>query len=156
MSDSASLPDGLAALASRRTAASRARGPKREIPRSQNPTTLPPYQAPAEAPEPPAVVDLVAEETKAPAPAPAPAAAAATAKPASRKIGLYIDEPHEDFFEAVRAAGLSQRPRVSLSGSAVVRLALDRLMAHMTPEQVRDAIVSKQPVESNTPGRRRW
>src|SRR3982750_4284929 len=102
MSDPAQRTDGLATLQARR---------KRTIPPSQNPTTLPPYEPPTP------VVDLVAEEARqeeAPKPAaaaePAKPAPAAPAKPApvkqtSRKVGLYLDEAHEDFMFAVQAAG---------------------------------------------------
>jgi hypothetical protein len=135
----------------------------RSIPPSQNPTSLPPYQAPAP------VVDLTAEEARQEeAPKPAPAAKPAKAAPAtpaaaseptpakqtSRKVGLYLDEAHEDFMFAVQAAGNALRPRVNVTASAVVRLAMDRLMADMSAEQVRDTIVAK-PVDPSALGRRR-
>ena len=154
MSDPAQRTDGLAMLQGRRAKRTRS------IPPSQNPTSLPPYQAPAP------VVDLTAEEARqeeAPKPAPAakpakaaPAAASepAPAKQTSRKVGLYLDEAHEDFMFAVQAAGNALRPRVNLTASAVVRLAMDRLMADMSAEQVRDTIVAK-PVDPSALGRRR-
>jgi hypothetical protein len=154
MSDPAQRTDGLATLQARRAQR------KRTIPPSQNPTTLPPYEPPTP------VVDLVAEEARqeeAPKPAaaaePAKPAPAAPAKPApvkqtSRKVGLYLDEAHEDFMFAVQAAGNALRPRVNFTASAVVRLAMDRLMADMSAEQVRDTIVAK-PVDPSALGRRR-
>lgn len=154
MSDPAQRTDGLAMLQGRRAKRTRS------IPPSQNPTSLPPYEAPTPA------VDLNAEEalqeeTPTPAQAPkspkaAPAAASdpTPVKPASRKVGLYLDEAHEDFMFAVQAAGNALRPRVNLTASAVVRLAMDRLMADMSVEQVRDALVAK-PVDRSALGRRR-
>lgn len=153
MSDPAQRTDGLAMLQGRRAKRTRS------IPPSQNPTSLPPYEAPTP------VVDLNTEEAQeeapkhAPAPKPpkaAPAAASdpAPVKPTSRKVGLYLDEAHEDFMFAVQAAGNALRPRVNLTASAVVRLAMDRLMADMSVEQVRDTIVAK-PVDPSALGRRR-
>jgi hypothetical protein len=152
MSDPAQHTDGLATLQARRAKRTRT------IPKSQNPTTLPPYQ-------PPAVVDLTAEEARGERPAaptpqriqkpePASAAAAAAKQQSARKTGLYLDEAHEDFMEAVRIAGNALRPRVNLTASSVARLAMDRLMAEMTADQVRDALVAK-PVDPSTVGRRR-
>jgi hypothetical protein len=159
MSDPAKQTDGLAALQTRRAQRTRT------IPRSQNPSTLPPYQPPA------AVVDLTAEEARADdAPVPAPVAptkpekAKAASAPApvappakqtsSRKVGLYLDEAHEDFMFAVQAAGNAMRPRVNLTASAVVRLAMDRLMTEMSADQVRDTIMAK-PADPTALGRRR-
>jgi hypothetical protein len=157
MSDPAKQLDGLATLQARRASRTRT------IPKSQNPTDLPPYEPP-----PPAVIDLPAEEARqdeAPKPAPAakpakakaapdPAPEPAPAKQTSRKVGLYLDEAHEDFIFAVQAAGNALRPRVNLTASAVVRLAMDRLMADMSAEQVRDTIMAK-PVDPTALGRRR-
>ncbi len=56
--------------------------------------------------------------------------------------------------EAVRIAGNALRPRVNLTASSVARLAMDRLMAEMTADQVRDALVAK-PADPSTVGRRR-
>jgi hypothetical protein len=154
MSDPANHTDGLASLQALRTAGKKGR--TRTIPRSQNPTTLPPYKGPKE----PVDVDLPREEAGDVATAENAPAAAAAGKPQpapkqeSRKVGLYIDEAHEDFLEEVRIAGNALRPKVNLSGSAVVRLALDRLMAEMSVTQVRDALVSK-PIDPSAVGRRR-
>lgn len=153
MSDPAKQLDGLATLQARRAQRTRT------IPKSQNPSDLPPYEPPN------AVVGLTAEETRQneaakPAPAvkpkaePAAAPEPAPAKQTSRKVGLYLDEAHEDFMFAVQAAGNALRPRVNLTASAVVRLAMDRLMADMSAEQVRDTIVAK-PVDPTALGRRR-
>src|SRR3954464_10530103 len=129
MSDPAQRTDGLATLQARRAQR------KRTIPPSQNPTTLPPYEPPAK-------------------PAPAAPTKPAPVKQTSRKVGLYLDEAHEDFMFAVQAAGNALRPRVNLAASAVVRLAMDRLMAGMSAEQVRETIVAK-PVDPSALGRRR-
>lgn len=153
MSDPAEHTDGLAALQARRNPRSR----KRELPKSQNPTTLPPYRAPEvielDAPAPAGQSDQPATTGQsrpvASVPVPAP-----SAKAPSRKIGLYLEEPHEDFMEAVRVAGNALRPKVNLSGSAVVRLAMDRLMDELSANEVRDALVAK-PVDPAVAGRPR-
>lgn len=150
MSDPAQRTDGLAMLQGRRAKRTRS------IPPSQNPTSLPPYETPTP------VVDPDAEEAQkeasksAPTPKPPKAAASdpAPVKSASRKVGLYLDEAHDDFMFAVQAAGNALRPRVNLTASAVVRLAMDRLMADMSVEQVRDTIVAK-PVDTSALGRPR-
>lgn len=149
MSASEANTDGLAALQARRASASR----KRELPKSQNPTNLPPYRVPS-------VMDLREPKTEdaipeQPAPAPAvPEPPAPEAKVATRKVGVYLEEPQEDFLEAVRIAGNALRPRVTLSASAVVRLAMDRLMAELSAEDVRDTLMAK-PLDPTTPGRPR-
>ena len=164
MSDPTTHTDGLADLKARATATKKAApkqaAPKRVIPASQNPTPLPPYVAPEDPPAPPKEASP-ASAKKAPAPPVAPAseatptaAAAAPAKPTSHKVGLYIDDAHGDFFEAVRAAGQSQKPRVTLTSSAVVRLAMDRLIADLGAEGVRDALLAK-PIDPTAVGRRR-
>ncbi|MDP9355705.1 MAG: hypothetical protein M3R02_10580 [Chloroflexota bacterium] len=150
MSASDGHNDGLAALQARR-ASSR----KRELPKSQNPTKLPPYR-------PPVPIDLrdvtdqelVSVEPEPPSHTVLPTPPTPEVKTPTRKVGLYLEEPHEDFLEAVRVAGNALRPRVNLSGSAVVRLAMDRLMAELSPEQVRDALVAK-PLDPSAAGRPR-
>jgi hypothetical protein len=148
MSASDGHTDGLAALKARRAAGAR----KRELPKSQNPTQLPPYQAPVS-------IDLRDNESES-----APVASIATPatevsvhpdpRVPTRKVGVYLEEPQEDFLEAVRMAGNALRPRVTLSASAVVRLAMDRLMADLSAEQVRDTLMAK-PLDPAIPGRPR-
>jgi hypothetical protein len=56
--------------------------------------------------------------------------------------------------EAARVTGMTSRPKVDVSRSAVVRLALRRLMDDMSPEQVKSALAA-EPAKSTGPGRKR-
>jgi hypothetical protein len=49
------------------------------------------------------------------------------------RVTLYVDRKADDFMECVRVAGLTTRPKVDVSRSAVVRLALRKLMEEMSP-----------------------
>jgi hypothetical protein len=70
------------------------------------------------------------------------------------KVTLYVDRQADDFMEAARVEGLVARPKVDISRSAVVRLALRRLMSDMTASQVK-ALLEGQEVRSTGPGRKR-
>jgi hypothetical protein len=58
-------------------------------------------------------------------------------------LTVYLDHVHNDFARDVSHAGTRRRPRVSISGAAVIRHALDQLRADMTPEQACQAIAAK-------------
>jgi len=157
MTDPALSSDGLASLQARRTAAKKPPPPaQRRIPPSQNPTTLPPYRGPSstESQAAPASLDQQPAPESASAPVREMPAPPEVPKAALRKVGVYLDESHEDFLEGVRVAGNALRPRVTLSGSAVLRLAMERLMADMSIEQVRDALLDR-PADPTAVGRRR-
>jgi len=163
MSESAELTDGLASLKARRTTSKGRRPPRRSIPASMNPTSLPPYDGAQRATSDSATPDDLVSQAPGAASASTPTSSApeevsaaprAPARQLSRKVGLYVDEEHQDYFEAVRAAGNGLRPRVNLSASAVVRLALDRLSSDLTVEQVRDLLVAK-PTDPHAVGRKR-
>jgi hypothetical protein len=64
-----------------------------------------------------------------------------------------VDRQADEFMEAARILGLSSRPKVDISRSAVVRLAMRRLMADMTPEQVKQ-LLERQEVRAGGPGRK--
>ncbi len=90
-----------------------------------------------------------------PAPAPqvsAPAKAAAAGE--LRKVAVYLDEDTDTALEAIRYAGTTRRPRLDVSKSAVVRLALERLLAELSHEQVVAAIAAR-PTDSQATGRKR-
>lgn len=91
------------------------------------------------------VVSGAAEQASA---APSPVAAGV-----ARPTTVHLGDEQLDYLESARIAGLVSRPRVDVSKSAVVRLALRRLQQEMTPEQVRDLLAS-QPTGSG-PGRKR-
>jgi len=54
----------------------------------------------------------------------------------SRPATLYLEEAHIDFLEEARIAGMTSRPRLDISKSAVVRLALRRLQQEMTIDEI--------------------
>lgn len=72
----------------------------------------------------------------------------------ARPATLYLEEAHVDFLEETRMAGLISRPRLDISKSAVVRLALRRLQQEMTIDEIRDYLKA-QPVDSTKTGRKR-
>ncbi|RJK92529.1 hypothetical protein [Vallicoccus soli] len=165
-------PNGLASLTAKRERARRAMPPPRH-PRVREATADPsspmPHDPDSELPEPAAPLK---RETQQPAPDVALKAAAApektagaeptppTPSPSPEEIGatfkvtLYVDRSTDEFMEAARVAGLTSRPKVDVSRSAVMRLALRRLMDDMTPEQVKQHLEA-QAVRTTGPGRRR-
>ena len=70
------------------------------------------------------------------------------------KLTFYVDEELDRYLEDVRIQGLTARPKVDISRSAVVRLALRRLQDEMTPEQVK-TLLAAQPTETGRTGRKR-
>lgn len=70
------------------------------------------------------------------------------------KVTLYVDRESDEFMEAARVEGLVARPKVDISRSAVVRLALRRLMGEMSAAEVK-AMLERQEVRSSGPGRKR-
>lgn len=70
------------------------------------------------------------------------------------KLTLYLDQDIDRYLEDVRIQGLTSRPKVDVSRSAVVRLALRRLRAEMTPEQVK-TLLAGQPTDGSRTGRKR-
>src|SRR5664279_5487202 len=73
---------------------------------------------------------------------------------ASRPATLYLDETLLEFLEEARIAGLVSRPRLDISKSAVVRLALRRLQQDMTIDEIRDHLRA-QPTDPTKTGRKR-
>lgn len=66
---------------------------------------------------------------------------------------VYLDEVTDNFIEGIIAAGRARRPRVSISRSAVVRLALTELAKSMTVAAAAEELASKG--SGNSPGRPR-
>jgi hypothetical protein len=145
-------PDGLASLTDQRKRA------RRSMPAPRHPVTVEVH-----APE----SDVIADPaTPAALPVPAepvvpPSTARATQRPpapaelgAPFKVTLYVDRDTDEFMETVRVEGLTSRPKVDVSRSAVVRLALRRLMDEMSPGEVK-ALLADQAVRSTGPGRKR-
>ena len=72
----------------------------------------------------------------------------------ARPATLYLDGNLLDFLEEARIAGLVSKPRLDISKSAVVRLALRRLQQDMTIEEIREYLRS-QPTDPTKTGRKR-
>lgn len=150
------MSDGLAQLASRgrRT---------RDIPPPRNPARSEPVPLPTTpdaAPEPEAVplADQVIEEPtpsptdqprrlapSSPAPNPEPESnpaspsrmtEAAKVKVALKVVTIYLEQDDDDFLETITHTGRTTQPKTAISRSAVVRLALERLHAQMSPDEI--------------------
>lgn len=71
-----------------------------------------------------------------------------------RPATVYLEDDLIEFLDEARIAGLTSRPRVDISMSAVVRLALRRLQQQMTSAQIRDHLAA-QPTDPHKTGRKR-
>lgn len=135
-------PNGLASLSAQRERARRSMPAPRHPVIAEHTAADPP--APAEPTASPA-----AATPKQRRPVPAPAETGATFK-----VTLYLDRDTDEFMEAARVEGLTARPKIDVSRSAVVRLALRRLMDEMSPAEVK-TLLAGQAVRSTGPGRKR-
>jgi len=130
-------PDGLASLNTQRERA------RRSMPAPRHPVTV----EDPDPPDPAAPPAAARPKQRRPAP-PAPETGATV------KVTLYVDRDTDEFMEAARVEGLTARPKVDVSRSAVVRLALRRLMDEMSPAEVK-TLLAGQAVRSTGPGRKR-
>ncbi len=167
-------PNGLASMTQARARRARRTMPPPRHPASANPSPadlapLPPSEAgpaagdtavpmptPKEDPRqrPPLDRPITAEKPAASARRPNAAPAAGEARGPARPATLYLEEAHVDFLEEARMAGLISRPRLDISKSAVVRLALMRLQRQMTVGEIREYLAA-QPVDSTKTGRKK-
>lgn len=82
-------------------------------------------------------------------------------KPSSSGLGelyrstIYFGSQEDDFLEEVRASARHLKPKVDATRSAVVRLAVKRLMADLTPAEVVNELRRQIPPGSTSPGRKR-
>jgi len=141
-------PNGLASLAAQRERA------RRSMPAPRHPVTVEdPAPASDTTANPPA-----SGKPASPSPAPKPAQSRSAPSPpelgVTFKVTLYVDRDTDEFMEAARVEGLTSRPKVDVSRSAVVRLALRRLMDEMSPAEVK-TLLAGQVVRSTGPGRKR-
>ena len=128
------VPDGLGALAAQREKRQR--------------RTMPPPRNPGPVATQPTIANPVSDfEAISAAPETGAQAASATVGPtpaandaATFKVTLYLDQAMDEFMERARVEGLTSRPKVDVSRSAVARLALERLMADMTPKEIKTLI----------------
>lgn len=78
---------------------------------------------------------------------------AATSTPELIRQTVYLDDDADELLESVRSA--SRKRRVDANRSAVIRLALRRLAADITPTQIVDEIAKASKAADHTrPGRR--
>lgn len=118
----------------------------------------PQHSAPAKSPTPVADVDpatpTVATTAQPPRKQKRPPAPPKTAPTIDLvRQTVYLDGPADDILEAVRAA--SRPRRIDANRSAVIRLALRRLAAELSPTEIVDEIESaSRAVDSGKPGRR--
>lgn len=85
---------------------------------------------------------------------PKPEAIIPVGEEAAKPATLYLDGNLLDFLEEARIAGLVSKPRLDISKSAVVRLALRRLQRDMTVEEIREHLRS-QPTDPTKTGRKK-
>lgn len=77
------------------------------------------------------------------------------AKPALKVVTIYLEQDDDDFLETITHTGRTSQPKTAISRSAVVRLALERLHAQMTPEQVVDELRPRGDQPGTGTGRKR-
>lgn len=117
------------------------------------PATEPPRAIAADAllPEPAKKTDRLVRSVAQPKPEPVHSAGE---EMPPRPATLYLDNTLLEFLEEARIAGLLARPRLDISKSAVVRLALRRLKEEMSVEQIREHL-GAQPTDPTKTGRKR-
>ncbi len=140
-------PDGLATLTAQRERA------RRSMPAPRHPISATPLVNIAPSDEVQVSVATPATVDDQPRP-PTTSTSAVPDVGAPVKVTLYVDRQADEFMENARIAGLTARPKVDISRSAVVRLALRKLMAEMSPAEVK-ALLTRQEVSSTGPGRKR-
>lgn len=152
--------DGLAALQQQREKAAA----KRRVPPPKHPAKPAPVDAAGQAetssPSQPAPDPAAVRAAKKKAP---PVLTAAPEKPTAgdavalplRRLTFYLDEQAHEWLEDIGYAGRRAKPRVDASRSAVVRLALERLMQQMGVEAVVAELQGRAERASDSPGRKR-
>lgn len=137
--------EGIAQLNQQREAAKRASARTRAQPRHKpKERPAPPEQAPA------APAAGTPEQTPEPAKKPTPAEPKAAPVSPLTRATIYLDETAETLLEEVEILGRRQRPRVSVSRSTIVRVALERLGEELNPEQILQLVRERA---DTTPGK---
>jgi hypothetical protein len=126
------VPDGLGALAAQREKRQRRTMPPPRNPGASQAASANPASAVEAIPAAPETGSQPASATVGPTPRANDAA--------TFKVTLYLDQEMDEFMERARVEGLTARPKVDVSRSAVARLALERLMADMTPREIKTLI----------------
>lgn len=71
------------------------------------------------------------------------------------KYSIYFDGTADEFLEATRVAGRRLKPKLSISRSSVVRLALERLSDSMSPDDVAFELSRNAAIARSSTGRPR-
>lgn len=140
------MADGLDSLTAMRTKPATSR-------RTMPPPRHQPRRTPVDMPAtPPPATEPPKAQPAASAPAtPPPAAGSSTDL---TKVSIYLDDTTDSYLEMVRAAARTTKPRVDATRSAVVRLALNRIAAELTPAEV-VAELQRSAAAHSGPGRKR-
>jgi len=70
-------------------------------------------------------------------------------------VTVYLEQDDDDFLETITHTGRMSRPKVAVSRSAVVRLALGRLHTQMTAGQIIDELRPRGDQPRTGTGRKR-
>jgi hypothetical protein len=126
------MTDGLGMLDEKRSRRARSIPSSKHPPRSKpvSIVELQPHQDPD--PE-PSVEAAVAPPQEAPARKPK---APQVVQEPTVKMSIYLEPSDDLYLEEIAYAGKTSRPRVAISRSAIVRLALEQLANTMTTEQI--------------------
>lgn len=143
---------GLDDLATQRAKATKRTMPPPKTPARSTPVQLPQTTATAPTELPPAI-PTAAPAAPSALPAPAKAAAQQQSEELAR-YSIYLDTTLDDYLTDVLNAGRKRRPKIAVSRSAVVRLALTELAGRMDPDAAAAEIADKAPAAVGT-GRRR-
>lgn len=71
------------------------------------------------------------------------------------RASIYLDAAGDNYLEQVRSAGRMSKPKIDASRSAVVRLALERLAADLSADEVVAELRRRGTPNPNQPGRPR-
>lgn len=132
--------DGLAALQGKRSEAVGRR--RRQPPRPHHPRAV---ADPADQGEGSGVLGAAPDETF--------ASQAASAAGPLRPAQFYIDDSIDGYLRSIRAEALVRK--LDVTGSAVVRLAMHRLMQELTPQQVTNRLAEPTAPRSSAGRKRR-
>lgn len=148
---------GLDDLATQRERATKRTMPPPKTPARSTPVQLPKTTAAPTEPPPPAATTtphMTPPATSASAaPTPGRAARQQQAEELAR-YSIYLDATLDDYLTDVLNAGRKRRPKLAVSRSAVVRLALTELAGRMDPAAAAAEIAKRAPAVDGT-GRRR-
>jgi hypothetical protein len=121
----------------------------RRIPAAKNPPRTKPVALPQ-----PVQEHLPAPAEPEPSRDPKKAATKAIVEP-TVKMSIYLEPDDDLYLENIVHAGKTSRPRVAISRSAIVRLALEKLATTMTVDQIVDVLRDRGAQHQGTGRKRR-